>query len=167
MQPGAGGRPRPRRGLESRCGEDRVRAVPRDERAHPPWSAVAGSGACKKGAREPRRRLGDVGRRTQVSERVVARKTSDEHCAFCAALGFEADVRVDVGERQATARVEDEAEFRRQGPEGDVPGEAAFECGDAVGEIERGSRIQIAQRARNDVAQPLDLGVGVDQAGSA
>ena len=113
--------------------------------------------------REPRRRLADVAGRADGGKRVLACEMDGEGGAVGAALGLEADVRVDVGERQTAARVKDEAELRRQAPEREVLGETLFERGEAVGEIERGGRIDVAQRARDDVAQPLDLGVGVDQ----
>ena len=73
--------------------------------------------------------------------------------------------RVDVADRQPAAGVEDEAELRRQRAQRLVRGEARFERGDVGGEIERGGGVDVAQGADENVAQTLDLGVRVDEAG--
>ena len=78
---------------------------------------------------------------------------------------LEADVRVDFAERQAPLRVENEAEFRRQPAQAFVIPEPRLQRRDARSEIERSFRIEVVERASDNVAQTLDLGVGVDKPG--
>ena len=80
---------------------------------------------------------------------------------------LEANVRVDVAKGQAPQRVEDEAELRRRPAHALVLLEAPLQSRHARSEIERGFRIEVVERTRDDVAQALDLGVGVDEPGFA
>ena len=71
-------------------------------------------------------------------------------------------VRVNVAKRQAPLRVKDEAELRRQSAQVLVIPEPCLERFDARSEVER-FRIDVIERTCDDVAQALDLGIGVDE----
>ena len=94
------------------------------------------------------------------SQRIVAREI---HRKRPIARRFEADIRIDVAKRQAALRVEDEAELRRQLAQALVLLEPLLQRGDARSEIEQRFRIEVVERTCDDVAQALDLGVGVDK----
>ena len=94
---------------------------PLDERAHPP-RARRRRRAQEKPARAARD-LADVGRRAHRREPVSRPRDGREGRAVGAAYRLEADIRVDVAEGQAPARVENEAELRRQRSQGSVLGE--------------------------------------------
>ena len=82
-----------------------------DQRAHPPRRRFAGAGEGEERPAEPRRDIAGLAGRALRGQRVVA---GEKHRERPVARRLEADVRVDVAERQAPLRVEDEAEFRRQ-----------------------------------------------------
>ena len=102
-------RARARLRLAARLGEHGRRACPLDQRAHPPRRRFAGAGKGEERPAEPRRDFARLAGRALRSQRVVA---GEKHRERPVARRLEADVRLDVAERQAPLRVEDEAELR-------------------------------------------------------
>jgi hypothetical protein len=107
-----------------------------------------------------RRDIAGLGGRAFRSQRIFAREEHGEHPA---AQRLEADVGVDVAKRQTSPRVENEAELRRQTAQALVLLEARLQRGDAWSEIERSFGIEVVDRAHDNVAQALDLGIGVEE----
>src|ERR1700689_5817354 len=95
---------------DSRPREDRLRALTLDQRPHPPRRRLANVGERDKCEAKPSRDINRLLRRALRSQNIVAREIHSERTI---ARRFKADVRVDVAEREAPLRVEDEAELRR------------------------------------------------------
>ena len=161
-QRSASSRTRARLRLAARLREHGRRSCPLDQRAHPPRRRFASAGKGEKREAKPRRDIARLGRRALRGQRIVARKIHRERAV---ARRFEADIRVDVAERQAPLRVEDEAELRRQLAQALVLLEPRLQRRDARSEIEQCFRIEVVERTCDDVAQALDLGIGVDEPG--
>ena len=138
------------------------RSCPLDQRAHPPRRRFAGAGKGEERPAKPRRDIASLAGRAFRGQRVVA---GEKHRERPVARRLEADVRVDVAERQAPLRVEDEAELRRQPPQALVLPEPRLQRRDARSEIKQSFRIEVVERTCDDVAQALDLGIGVDEPG--
>ena len=119
--------------LVARLGEHKPRPSALDQRAHPPRRLLAGAGKSEESATQPRRGVACLGGRAFRGQRVLARKKNREPPV---ARRLEANVRVDVAERQAPQRVEDEAELRGQPAQALVLLEPPLERGHARPEIE-------------------------------
>ena len=130
-----------------------------DQRAHPARRRFASARKGEKRKAEPRRDIARFAGRALRGEPIVARESDGEHSVW---RSLEAHVRVNVAKRQAPLRVKDEAELRRQSAQVLVIPEPCLERCDARSEVER-FRIDVIERTSNDVAQALDLGIGVDE----
>ena len=167
VQRGAGLWARPRHRLEPRRGEDRCRPVPPDERAHPPGAPSPDPASARK-ARASRAAASPTspGAHRQASSSSPARRTANTAPSAPRSASKRMSASMSAsGSRPPASRTK--LNFAGRGRRETSSARRAFERGEAVGQIERGGRIEIAQRACDDVAQPLDLGVGVDEARGA
>ncbi len=151
------------RRFEPGLGEDGLGAAPLDQRAHPPRRVVVDAGQLQKCAGDPRGGLADALGGTHRRTRVVAGAIDGEGRLGGLRRRLEADVAVDVRERQAPARVDHVAELRWQRPQLRILGETSLQRRHARRDIEDRVGIDVAERTGDDVAQPLDLGFGIEQ----
>ena len=145
--------------LAARLRKHRLRPPALDQRAHPPRRRFADAGKGEERLAEPRGDIAGLVGRAFCGQRGVA---GEKHGERAVTQSLEADVGVDVAERQTPLRVEDEAEFRGQTTQRDVL-QPLLQGGDARSEVKQSFGIDIVERTCDDVAQALYLGIGVNE----
>ena len=122
--------------LQAGRGKYGRRACRADQRAHPPRRAVSVAGKGEEGAAEPRRDIAGL-RPAHIAIGATRRRRRDKTAQPSRrSRRLKAHVRLDVAERQAAARIEDEAELRWQSAQVLVLAEPRFQRGDARREVE-------------------------------